>query len=349
MEDDVLEDVADAVFLGLGVEDGAQLTLAQQGILLFLASAQGNDAARHSLQGIHGGGGRVDLVEQDVASAEQTGVLVEGKVLGGDKLHALGVFCLQLAGHLEQDVRPLQFTPLTLYADEDAELRALIPHLWPLIPHLYRKGDEGGLVLQVGLGPVGNVVFVEGGDDAVAGVGDVLAAAHHLRVTEPAVEVLAVPRVVNLAGGGVEVAVGERAADVAVVDVVVVVAEGAKEHAPVVAPQPVVEAEAALGLQLDIVDGVDELDNVVPPPVAHLALQADEVGERIGQPGAAARQTDVGGVALPFVAVGHQADLVPEVAQRCSKRGVQIAIFAEEQYLHKTFSQNNQKRYDYPQ
>ena len=94
-----------------------------------------------------------------------------------------------------------------------------------------------------------------------------------------------------------------------------------------------VEGENAEKLE-KLLSAIDELDDVVTPPVAHLALQADEVGERIGQPRAAARQTDVGGVALPFVAVGHQADLVAEVAQRCSKRGVQIAIFAEEQYLH---------------
>ena len=109
-------------------------------------------------------------------------------------------------------------------------------------------------------------------------------------------------------------------------------AEGAEEHAAVVAAQVVVEEIETLGLQFEE-HGVDELHDVI-------ALQSwQQAPESPHEQHAAefarmSRHIDIARIILPEVAVGDDTDLVAQCAQRLCEGGMHVAVFAYEQDFH---------------
>ena len=66
-----------AFVVGLHIDDGAQLGFAKKTIVFLFATTNANEAARHGLQGIHGGGVAVELIENGIAAVHHLNILAE--------------------------------------------------------------------------------------------------------------------------------------------------------------------------------------------------------------------------------------------------------------------------------
>ena len=78
--------------------------------------------------------------------------------------------------------------------------------------------------------------------------------------------------------------------------------------------QPVVDADSSLGFELDEMDGIDKLHHIVASPMVHFADKTEEIDDGVKKASTATNELYVGGVALPFVAVGNQTYVVSHVA-----------------------------------
>ena len=332
MIDQVAELFVHVVLIGQDVDDGANVGTTEQIVGFGFASAHHHQPLCHGLEGIHGGGVGIELIEQDIARKHGAFVLVEGKVFDRHDLHLVGAFGLQAAQSAQHDVGAFVAAATALHSDKKAH-RSLGGkcHLDEIgnqrgVIHVDREGNEAQFVGK--LGAIGRVILIESRDNAVAVLG-------HPRVElafgtveplgNPNVVVLTVP----LLRSEIEVAVTKRATVQSGLDPIAIHAESAKKDAPIPTPQRAVEGAQALSAQRKE-HGIDELDDVVAFETTKGAPQSPKEGHCGAPIHAVAFQINVAGVAFPAIAVGGQRDFVPERAEPRRECGVDIGIVAEE-------------------
>ena len=245
-------------------------------------------------------------------------------------MNQIGVSTRDLLGSLEHDVGAFIGRALAVDADEETERSACcLAREESLCGHLDGEGDEGGLLREVR--PVADIVFVEARDDAIAVVSDITVELA-LRCAEPVVAVLHGFSIGAQLVADIEVAIAQGTLVDALMHPVPVHAEGTQEHPLVVTAQVVVEEVEALGLQLEK-HRIDELYDIVASQTGQQTIEACH--EPNASPLAwTAGHIDIARIVLPEVAVGNDADLVAQRAQRLSEGGVDVAVFAYKQYSH---------------
>ena len=188
-----------------------------------------------------------------------------------------------------------------------------------------RERNVGGFVGEVG--SVADIVFVEAGDNAVAGVGD-MAVQAFLGSAEPVVLVLEGFCVSAEFVADVEVAVAQGSVEDTAMHPVPVHAEGTEEYFLVMAAQIVVKPEQAFGLQLEE-HGIDELYHVVASHPREQTVEPDHQE----QPSNLAWTTghvDIAWVVFPEVTVGYDDHLVSQRPQSLCEGGMHVAVFTEQ-------------------
>ena len=168
MKDKLLEGAYYAFFGWLDIDDGTELGLAYNLVVLWLAAANADDSFLHGFEGIHRGSIGVELVQDGIGILHQLGVLAERNAFDDLKLHEVGMTGLHLSGCLEHDVGAFVGGALAVDADEDAHGMVCLGR--ETGGRTDGEGNKGGLVGEMGL--IAAPVFVESGDDAVAVVGD---------------------------------------------------------------------------------------------------------------------------------------------------------------------------------
>ena len=106
--------------------------------------------------------------------------------------------------------------------------------------------------------------------------------------------------------------------------------------------QIAVEEEQAFGLQLEE-HGVDELHDIVAPQAWQQAVESG-CEHDASQLARATAHVDIAGIVFPEVAVGDDGHLVAQLAQAFGQRGVDIAIFAYQEYFHRSFFMRGMRR-----
>ncbi len=245
------------------------------------------------------------MVQLDVGVVHQLPVAVVGDVVHFGDAAEVGVSPLHLAEDGEHDVRSLQVAACRLHADEEVEDLGHGAHARDDFAPVDGQGDEDGLPGEVG--PVGDVVFPQAGDDSVAGLGNGAGGAGGGAVV-PVLEGDAVEGGVAVSVAYLEVGVSEGIGLHAGAGVVVVGAEGAQEDFAVVALQVAVDGQGAFAPQAEEV-GADELDYVVSAEFGQVSQDAQEAGDAVAQAVGRAVEGDVARVVAPAAAVGGYGDV----------------------------------------
>ena len=114
--------VIDILFGRLNVDDGSQIVLVQQFILLFLAATNYDEPLGHRQECIHAWRVAIELVQQDMTAIHHFLILGKGDVLGLDNGHTIGaeIVLQTLEGRLH-DVGAFVGRAGTLYAQKEME------------------------------------------------------------------------------------------------------------------------------------------------------------------------------------------------------------------------------------
>lgn len=107
--------------VGLNIDDGAQLVFIEKLIVFLFATANADEAARHGLQGIHGGGVAVELIEDSIAAVHHLNILAERHGTRHAQLHFRGVVLRDGFSGSQHDVCSLIFAAALVDADEKAQ------------------------------------------------------------------------------------------------------------------------------------------------------------------------------------------------------------------------------------
>ena len=140
MIDQVAKLFVHVVLIGQDVDDGANVGTTEQIVGFGFAAAHHHQSLRHGLEGIHGGGVGIELIEQDIARKHGAFVLVEGKIFDRHDLHLVGAFGLQAAQSAQHDVGAFVAAATTLHSDKKPH-RSLGGKC-----HLGEIGNHGGVL-----------------------------------------------------------------------------------------------------------------------------------------------------------------------------------------------------------
>ena len=78
MEDELLKRIVNTLIVRLDIDDGAQLRLMEDVVVLGFTTTNADDALRHGEEGVHGGGVAVELVENGIGAFHHLLILIEG-------------------------------------------------------------------------------------------------------------------------------------------------------------------------------------------------------------------------------------------------------------------------------
>ena len=81
----------DIILVGLYVDDGSQVVLAEKVVMLGLAATDEDESLGHRQQTVHAWGIAVELVEQDMTAVHHLLVLRKGHVLSFQHFHLLRI------------------------------------------------------------------------------------------------------------------------------------------------------------------------------------------------------------------------------------------------------------------
>ena len=303
------ERLVDALLVGLHVDDGAQGALAQQLVVLGLAAAHGDEAARHGLEGIHGRGVGVELVEYDFGVLHHFHITGEGHRLGTRYLYLVGEVAFKALYGAQHDVRTLVDGAGALHSYKYAQWGAGLPGEVGLFAAADNgEGNEMQLAGAGAMGLVTDIILIKPCHNGI-GVVHYVVAPEALGAVQPVALELVVVGGVALVLPHIEVAVTKGFEVEASLDIIVVHAECAQHHPLVVLPEVAIKPRVALGLEVEK-DGVDELHHVVAaealPRGPHLEIIIQSMPHGLAGPA----QVNVTRVGLPTIAVGSHRHFV---------------------------------------
>lgn len=162
-----------AFVIGLHIDDGAQLGFAKKTIVFLLTTANADETARHGLQGIHGGGVAVELIEDGITAVHHLNILAEGYGTRHAQLYFRGVVLRDGFCGPQHDVGAFVFAAALVDADEKTQ-RALMGVCLQLAQHfglgIDGERDVDGFLWKGWL--VTHVILIQPCNDAIAVAGD---------------------------------------------------------------------------------------------------------------------------------------------------------------------------------
>lgn len=112
-----------------------------------------------------------------------------------------------------------------------------------------------------------------------------------------------------------------------------VAAECSDEESLVVSSQEIVKPSLAFGLELQKVR-VDKLHDVIAAQTGEQTDESQEIQYAAHRACRLAIKVDIARIVSPFVAIGNYGYAMSQMSQTFSQRGVEVAVFAYQKYLH---------------